>query len=134
MLRRSNPLHQAIVDATKNKHDQELPLPSAAMCVLRAHVEALPPGPMRDSDLIFPAIHSGMRTRSVTRQAVSARAQGAGLETAANAEGHAPDVLQPRAPGPDRQRRQARDRRASDRAHEMDILYCAGRGEALGGR
>jgi hypothetical protein len=65
VLRRSNPLQQQIVDATKNKHDQELPLPPAAMRVLRAHVEALPPGPMRDSDLLFPSIHGGMRTRSV---------------------------------------------------------------------
>jgi hypothetical protein len=48
-----------------DKHDQELPLPPAAMRVLRAHVEALPPGPMRDSDLLFPATHGGLRTRSV---------------------------------------------------------------------
>jgi hypothetical protein len=65
LLRRSNPLRQEIVDQTKTALDQEIPLPAAVMRVLRKHADTLPPGPMADSDLLFPAITGGMRTRSV---------------------------------------------------------------------
>jgi hypothetical protein len=65
LLRRSNPMQQAVMDHTKNKVDQEIPLPPAMMRVLREHVDSLPAGSMRNSDLLFPATHGGMRTRSV---------------------------------------------------------------------
>jgi hypothetical protein len=65
LLRRSNPAGDEIVDHTKTKLDQDIPLPSALMRVLRAHVAALPPGPMRDSIYLFPSTTGGMRSRSV---------------------------------------------------------------------
>lgn len=65
LLRRSNPLGQAIVDETKTSLDQEIPLPELALQVLREHADALPEGPMRDSNLLFPAITGGTRSRSV---------------------------------------------------------------------
>ncbi len=65
LLRRSNPLAQEIVDETKTGLDQEIPLPDFVMQVLDAHVAMLPEGPMRDSDLLFPATTGGMRSRSV---------------------------------------------------------------------
>ncbi len=64
LLRRSNPLRQEIVDQTKTGLDQEIPLPPVVMRVLRRQVDALPPGPMADSDLLFPATTGGMRSRS----------------------------------------------------------------------
>jgi integrase len=65
LLRRSNPMRQEIVDQTKTAFDQEIPLPPAVMRVLRNHADTLPPGPMADSDLLFPSIKGGMRSRSV---------------------------------------------------------------------
>ena len=65
LLRRSNPLAQEIVDETKTSLDQEIPVPDALMRLLKEHVGALPPGPMQDSDLLFPATTGGMRSRSV---------------------------------------------------------------------
>ena len=65
LLRRSNPLAQEIVDETKTSLDQEIPVPDALIRLLNEHVEALPPGPMQDSDLLFPATTGGMRSRSV---------------------------------------------------------------------
>lgn len=65
LLRRSNPAGDEIVDHTKTKLDQDIPLPPALMRVLRAHVAALPPGLMRESIFLFPSITGGMRSRSV---------------------------------------------------------------------
>jgi integrase len=65
LLRRSNPSGEEIVDHTKTKLDQDIPLPPALMRVLRAHVEALPAGPMRSSAYLFPSTTGGMRSRSV---------------------------------------------------------------------
>jgi hypothetical protein len=63
-LRRSNPSGDEIRNRTKNKNDLGIPLPLALMRVLRAHVAALPPGPMRDSSYLFPSTTGGMRSRS----------------------------------------------------------------------
>ncbi|MCW5831333.1 MAG: hypothetical protein KIS78_02610 [Labilithrix sp.] len=65
LLRRSNPKGPEIVDHTKTKLDQEIPLPPIVMRVLRAHVAALPDGPMKKSIYLFPSITGGMRSRSV---------------------------------------------------------------------
>jgi hypothetical protein len=54
-----------LTDETKTALDQEIPLPLAARRVLRAHVRALPEGPMRDSAYLFPSTRGGMRSRSV---------------------------------------------------------------------
>jgi hypothetical protein len=65
LLRRSNSRRDEIMDRTKTAIDQEIPLPAAAQEVLRDHVAALPEGPMRDSEYLFPSVTGGMRTRSV---------------------------------------------------------------------
>jgi len=64
LLRRSNPAGDEIMDQTKTGLDQDIPLPPAAMRVLREHVAALPRGPMRDSVFLFPSTTGGMRSRS----------------------------------------------------------------------
>lgn len=64
LLRRSNSRGQAIMDNTKTSLDQLIPLPEALMQVLREHVAALPPGPMRNSQFLFPSTTGGMRSRS----------------------------------------------------------------------
>jgi hypothetical protein len=65
LLRRSNPAGEEIRDFQKTKVDQDIPLPPALMRVLRAHVAALPVGPMRASSYLFPSTTGGMRSRSV---------------------------------------------------------------------
>jgi integrase len=65
LVRRSNSRGVHIMDQTKTGHDLELCLPPVMMDVLRAHVAALPPGPMRDSEYLFPSITGGMRARTV---------------------------------------------------------------------
>jgi hypothetical protein len=64
LLRRSNPSGDEIMDQTKTGLDQDIPLPPAAMRVLREHVAALPRGPMRESLYLFPSTTGGMRSRS----------------------------------------------------------------------
>jgi hypothetical protein len=65
LIRRSNSMGQEVMDETKTATDQEIPLPKEALRVLRRHAAKLPLGPMRDSDLLFPATNGGMRARSV---------------------------------------------------------------------
>jgi len=65
LLRRSNPAGDEIVERTKTKIDQEIPLPATVMRALREHVAALPPGQMRKSIYLFPSITGGLRSRSV---------------------------------------------------------------------
>jgi hypothetical protein len=64
LLRRSNPAGDEIMDQTKTGLDQDIPLPPAAMRVLRDHVAALPFGPMRESIFLVPSTTGGMRSRS----------------------------------------------------------------------
>jgi hypothetical protein len=65
LLRRSNSLGDEIMDKTKTALDQEIPLPPAAVRVLREHVAALPEGPMKKSEYLFPSLLGGLRARSV---------------------------------------------------------------------
>jgi integrase len=52
------------MEATKQKTGYRITLPDDLMAVLRWHVDRLPPGPMRDSDLLFPAETGGFRAAS----------------------------------------------------------------------
>jgi hypothetical protein len=65
LLRRSNPSGDEIVDQTKTKLDQDLPLPPSLIRALRSHVAELPLGSMRASVYLFPSTTGGMRSRSV---------------------------------------------------------------------
>jgi hypothetical protein len=65
LLRRSNSLGTEIMDETKTALDQEIPLPPAAVRVLREHIASLPEGPMSKSPYLFPSVTGGMRSRSV---------------------------------------------------------------------
>ncbi len=53
------------MDETKTALDQEIPLPPAAVRVLREHIASLPEGPMSKSPYLFPSVTGGMRSRSV---------------------------------------------------------------------
>jgi integrase len=53
------------MDKTKTGKDQEIALPPEVLEVLKTHADALPAGPMRDSELLFPSESGGLRTRNV---------------------------------------------------------------------
>jgi integrase len=65
LVRRSNSRTEEIMDRTKTGASQRIELPAEVMDILRRHVEALPDGPMSESEYLFPAVTGGMRSRSV---------------------------------------------------------------------
>ncbi len=64
-VRRSHSRGQAVMDATKTKRDNAFPLPASMLEEARRHVDTLPEGPARTSDLLFPTSKGKLRTRSV---------------------------------------------------------------------
>ena len=52
--RRSHTEGQEVMERTKIGVDQEIALPQDLIEILKWHIERMPPGPMRDSDLLFP--------------------------------------------------------------------------------
>ncbi len=64
LLRRSHSLGKEIMDQTKTKRDQEIPLPTLVLWVLREHTASLE-GEMAESEYLFPSIKGGLRSRSV---------------------------------------------------------------------
>jgi site-specific recombinase XerC len=65
LIRRSNTMRQEVMNTTKTKHRQKIHLPKEVMQALKEHVAAFDDGPQEESDLLFPARHGGMRTKSV---------------------------------------------------------------------
>lgn len=62
LVRRSQTRGPEVMECTKQGTRYRLMLPRELMDILRWHVEQLPEGPMRDSDLLFPARSGGYRT------------------------------------------------------------------------
>jgi Phage integrase family len=63
LLRRSHALGKEIMDQTKTGRDQEIPLPTIVLWVLREHVKSLE-GKMAESEYLFPSTTGGLRSRS----------------------------------------------------------------------
>lgn len=64
LVRRSQTIGDEVMDTTKTKLHQRINLPDELLEILRWHVDQLPPGPMRDSDLLFPSDVGGFRSGS----------------------------------------------------------------------
>ena len=64
LVRRSHTRHDEVMEATKQKTRYRITLPDDLMAILRWHVDRLPPGPMRDSELLFPSETGGFRSAS----------------------------------------------------------------------
>ncbi|HZL18583.1 MAG TPA: tyrosine-type recombinase/integrase [Polyangia bacterium] len=64
LVRRSHTRHAEVMEATKQKTRYRITLPDDLMAILRWHVGRLPPGPMRDSELLFPSETGGFRAGS----------------------------------------------------------------------
>ena len=61
--RRSHTLGQEIMERTKTGKDTEIPLSAELLEMLRHHIDSLPPGPMRDSPLLFPKADGGVLSK-----------------------------------------------------------------------
>ena len=64
LVRRSHTRRQEVMERTKTGKRQRIPLPEGLLEILRWHVTQLPPGPMAESDLLFPGEHGGYRSPS----------------------------------------------------------------------
>jgi integrase len=64
LVRRSQTMGLVVMERTKTGRNQRLTLPKEVMEILRWHVENLPEGPMRDSELLFPSETGGFRACS----------------------------------------------------------------------
>jgi integrase len=64
LIRRSHTVQKEVMNTTKTGRRQKLALPPDLMAILRWHVEQLPEGPQRDSDLLFPGRHGGLAAGS----------------------------------------------------------------------
>jgi integrase len=59
LIRRSHTLKQEVMNTTKTGLRQKIALPAELMDILRWHVDRLPEGAMRDSELLFPGKQGG---------------------------------------------------------------------------
>ncbi len=62
-----------------SKRRLRIPLPEDLMAILRWHVANLPDGPMRESELLFPAENGGFRAASVLDKPLKVIAKAAGV-------------------------------------------------------
>lgn len=88
-LRRKGPTPDLLLDQgvllvrqshTLGDEVMQIALPSAVVEILRAHIESLPEGPMRDSDLLFPSETGGFRASSLLKKPFDAVAKAMGMK------------------------------------------------------
>ncbi|MCG8423880.1 MAG: hypothetical protein MJE77_38785 [Proteobacteria bacterium] len=65
LVRRSHTVGNTTMNGTKTSLDQRIHLPDDLVALLRWHVESLPAGPMRESELLFPSTTGGFRSPGV---------------------------------------------------------------------
>lgn len=78
LIRRSEGLGEA-VERTKTRAKLRIPLPPALMDILKWHVQQLPEGKMRESDLLFPATSGGYRAGSCLDKPIREAATASGI-------------------------------------------------------
>lgn len=67
-VRRSQTLGDEVMPTTKTKRNQRIALPASVVDILRWHIDSLPEGPMRESELLFPSETGGFRATSVLKK------------------------------------------------------------------
>ena len=92
LVRRSHTRHDEVMEATKQKTRYRITLPDDLMAILRWHVDRLPPGPMRDSELLFPSETGGFRFGVGSGQAVQGSGRGDQPQEANHPTGDAADL------------------------------------------
>ena len=68
-----------VVTKTKTGRRLRIPLPADLLDILAWHVNQLPPGPMRDSELLFPSTTGGWRSPTCLVQPIRRTAKAAGI-------------------------------------------------------
>lgn len=76
LVRRSETMGQ-VRETTKTGRRLRIPLPPELLDILRDHVAALPPGPMGDSELLFPSMSGGFRAASCLDKPIAEITKGA---------------------------------------------------------
>jgi integrase len=79
-VRRSHTVGAEVMERTKTGRNQRIALPPELMDILRWHVENLPPGPMRDSELLFPSETGGLRPKVCLKKPFAAVVEALGIE------------------------------------------------------
>ena len=87
LIRRSHTRRDEVMRTTKTGFRQRIGLPPAMIEALRAHVDSLPPGPMLDSELLFPSVTGGFRAPSVLDKPFKRVAKAIGLRKRITAKG-----------------------------------------------
>lgn len=87
LVRRSHTRRKEVMRTTKTGFRQRIGLPPAMIETLRAHVDSLPPGPMLDSELLFPSVTGGFRAPSVLDKPFKRVAKAIGLRKRITAKG-----------------------------------------------
>jgi hypothetical protein len=87
LVRRSQTRGDEVMETTKTKIRQRIVLPPLLVEILRAHADALPEGPMRDSELLFPAEDGSFRSPSSLRCAFKRVVKEIGLMKKLTAKG-----------------------------------------------
>jgi len=77
--RRSATIGQQVNERTKTGLDQDIDLPPEMLDILRWHIDRLRPGPMRESELLFPGRTGQIISRSTLGRAFAGAAQAVGL-------------------------------------------------------
>jgi integrase len=67
-------------DRTKTKRRLRIPLPTDLLDILRWHVDQLPDGPMRESELLFPSTTGAFRAASILDKPIRHIAAAAGIK------------------------------------------------------
>jgi hypothetical protein len=68
------------METTKTKRRQKIELAQELVDILRWHIDRLPEGPQRDSELLFPSITGGFHARSVLDKPFREVAKAAGIK------------------------------------------------------
>lgn len=68
-----------VVTKTKTGRRLRIPLPADLLDILAWHVDRLPPGPMRDSELLFPSTSGGWRSPTCLDKPIRRIAKAAGI-------------------------------------------------------
>lgn len=79
LLVRRSETRGEVVERTKTGRRLRIPLPKALLDILRWHQDQLPPGPMRESDLLFPSATGGYRAPSCLDKPIREIAKAAGI-------------------------------------------------------
>jgi integrase len=85
LLVRRSETRGEVMERTKTGKRLRIPLPTDLMQILQEHMDALPDGPMRESELLFPSTSGGYRAPSCLDKPIDEIGKAAGIQKALSA-------------------------------------------------